>query len=205
MSARFVSNRNESVRMFESDFLEAFSHIHPATPHLIFLPVVAYLLHSALLGRHLPPARALGLACVGLFLWTLTEYLMHRFIFHWQPPGAWGRRVHFIAHGVHHDYPSDATRLVMPPGLSVPLALLFYALFRSAFGPGDRAAAFAGFLLGYLAYDTLHYATHHLPMRGPVLGYLKKYHLKHHFQDDRRAYGVSSPVWDHVFRTAPRP
>jgi sterol desaturase/sphingolipid hydroxylase (fatty acid hydroxylase superfamily) len=204
MAARFVSNKNESVRMFESDLLEAFSHVHPATPLVVFVPVVAFLLYSAVSHGGLPAARLPGLLGLGLLLWTLAEYLMHRFVFHWQPPGAWGRRLHFVVHGVHHDYPSDATRLVMPPSLSVPLAFLFYGLFRSAFGPADGRGAFAGFLLGYLAYDMLHYAAHHLPMRGPVLGFLKKYHLRHHFQDDRRAYGVSSPVWDHVFRTAPR-
>ncbi len=65
------------------------------------------------------------------------------------------------------------------------------------------APVFSGFILGYLVYDMLHYATHHLPMQGRVMKYLKRYHMLHHFKTPEQRYGVSSPLWDFVFRTDP--
>ena len=198
---RYVSNRDESVRMFKSDRLESLSHVHPAIPLVLYVPVVAYYLLRAVWDGLLAGGAIVVLFALGVFLWTLTEYVMHRFVFHYEPTSTWGRQLHFIMHGVHHDYPNDATRLVMPPSVSVPLAFLFYGVFHATFGPERLGPAFAGFVTGYLCYDMIHYATHHFTMRGPIFGYLKKYHLRHHYQDEGRGYGVSSPLWDHVFRS----
>ena len=198
---RYVSNRDESVRMFKDDRLESLSHVHPAIPLVLYVPVVAYHLLRAVRDGLLAGGAIVILFALGMFLWTLTEYVMHRFVFHYEPTSTWGRQLHFIMHGVHHDYPNDATRLVMPPSVSVPLAFLFYGVFHATFGPERLGPAFAGFVTGYLCYDMIHYATHHFTMRGPIFGYLKKYHLRHHYQDEGRGYGVSSPLWDHVFRS----
>ena len=205
MSSRYVSNKNESVRMFESSFWEFFSHVHPATPLVIYLPVVGFMLDLAMRRRGLGLGMGLGLFALGILTWTLVEYAMHRWVFHYQPKSRFGKQLHFLFHGVHHDYPKDASRLVMPPVVSIPLALLFCALFFVAFGR-VAPAVFAGFLIGYLFYDMVHYATHHFSMkRGPWL-WLKKYHMRHHYDDDHVGYGVSSPLWDYVFGTrAPRP
>lgn len=200
MPRHYISNRNESVRMFQSDFMEFFSHVHPIAPLVIYVPVMGYLLYLALFARALPIAAVAGCFALGLVLWTLVEYSMHRFAFHYQPTSLWGKRLHFILHGVHHDYPNDASRLVMPPSVSIPLAIVFYALFLGAFGR-YAAAAFPGFLLGYLGYDMIHYATHHFSMKRGVWLWLKQYHMRHHYQDDHVGYGVSSPLWDYVFGT----
>lgn len=200
MPARYVSNKNESVRMFESDFLEFFSHVHPVTPLVVYLPVIGYLLYLALAVRATPALLVVTLVAVGIFLWTLVEYAMHRWVFHYEPRSVLGKRLHFMLHGVHHDYPNDASRLVMPPSVSIPLAFIFYGIFLGLFGR-LAPAAFVGFLVGYLFYDMLHYATHHFPMQSRVLAWLKKYHLRHHYQDDEAGYGVTSPLWDYVFGT----
>src|SRR5438034_1200529 len=71
---------------------------------------------------------------LGILLWTLIEYLIHRYIFHYEPKTRWGKQLHFVIHGVHHDYPNDARRLVMPPVISIPLAFLFFGLFFLIFG-----------------------------------------------------------------------
>src|SRR2546423_15692084 len=94
---------------------------------------------------------ALGLFVLGIIIWTLVEYTMHRWVFHYQPKSRWGKQLHFLLHGVRHDYPKDASRLVMPPIVSIPLALLFCGLFFVVFGR-VAPAAFAGFLIGYLFY-----------------------------------------------------
>ena len=200
---RYVSNKNESVRMFESDLLEKFTHIHPATPLIIYVPMTGWMLYLAAARGVALGAIALLFLC-GLAIWTFVEYTMHRFVFHYEPKSSWGKRLHFMVHGVHHDYPQDASRLVMPPLVSLPLAALFYTLFYLIFGR-VAPAAFAGLLVGYLFYDMLHYATHHLPMKRGVWLFLKRYHLRHHYQDDHAGYGVSSPLWDHVFGTRSAP
>lgn len=186
--------------MFESDFMEFFSHVHPATPHVIYLPLMSYALYVAEAHRGQPLSRVALLFLGGLVIWTFVEYSMHRWVFHYEPKSRWGKRLHFMLHGVHHDYPNDATRLVMPPAVSLPLAVVFYALFVLLFGR-FAPAIFAGLLAGYLFYDTIHYATHHFSMRRGVWQWLKKYHLRHHYQDDEIGFGVSSPLWDYVFRT----
>lgn len=196
----YVSNKNETVRMFESDFMEFFSRVHPVTPLVLYLPVVGYMLYVSLWRRQFSIVTATALFLLGVLLWTLIEYLIHRYVFHYQPKTRWGKRLHYVVHGVHHDYPNDARRLVMPPVISVPLAFLFYGVFLLIFG-SVAPAVFAGLVFGYVCYDMLHYATHHLAMKRGTWLWLKQYHLRHHFKDDHVGYGISSPLWDYVFRT----
>ncbi len=196
----FISNKNETVRMFRSDFLEFFSHVHPATPILIYLPVIAFMLYRASVYGLLSLQAVAGMLVLGVLLWTLLEYVIHRYFFHYQPKSGWGKKMHFMMHGVHHDYPQDATRLVMPPILSIPLVLFFYLLIAVIFGR-FAPAVFAGLVLGYVCYDSIHYATHHIALKGRIGLWLKQYHLRHHYKDDHAGFGVSSPLWDHVFGT----
>jgi sterol desaturase/sphingolipid hydroxylase (fatty acid hydroxylase superfamily) len=191
-----------SPPMFESRLLDACSRVHPSVPVILFLPAIALLLaHGA--GRD-GAAPALAWALGGYLFWTLTEYWMHRMVFHFEPQDGIGARLHWIIHGVHHDHPNDPMRLVMPPSVSVPLALVFYALFVVVLG-ADAGAAFArGFLAGYLIYDMTHYHLHHHTPRTRAGRLLREAHMRHHFQDDTRGFGVSAPWWDHVFGTAPR-
>ncbi len=200
MKDTVVSNRNESVRMFESRFLEAFSHVHPITPLVLFVPVVAWFLYTAFASVGLHAGEVLAGFLGGLFAWTLLEYTLHRHVFHFAPDTRWGRRLHFIMHGVHHEYPNDSTRLVMPPGLSIPLAFVVHAGLAAAAGR-FAAPMFAGIVTGYLAYDMLHYAVHHLRARNRLFLALKRNHMLHHYRDDDSRYGVSTPLWDYVFRT----
>jgi 4-hydroxysphinganine ceramide fatty acyl 2-hydroxylase len=200
MDRHFVSNKNESVRMFESNFMEFFSHVHPATPVILYTPVISYLLYAAFVQKKLSILAVLGLFLIGVLIWTLLEYVIHRYAFHYEPKTRFGKLLHFVVHGVHHDYPNDATRLVMPPIISIPLAVVFYFLFAFTLGRFAPAVS-AGFGFGYVCYDTIHYATHHFAMKGRIGQWLKQYHLRHHYKDEEAGYGVSSPLWDYVFRT----
>lgn len=200
---------DQPVRLFKSDFLEFFTHIHPAAIVAIWLPVVAGLLAWGIVKRAdgLWGALAipLGLAA-GLFLWTPAEYVLHRWVFHFRPRNARRERVSFLVHGVHHAQPQQKTRLVMPPAVSIPLALLFFGLFWLVLGvllgaPNWIAPTFAGFLAGYLAYDLIHYATHHIRMRKGIGKALVRHHMQHHGKASDRQFGVSSPLWDVVFGT----
>jgi sterol desaturase/sphingolipid hydroxylase (fatty acid hydroxylase superfamily) len=200
MERLYVSNKNESVRMFKSDFMEFCSHVHPITPVVLYVPLIIYMLYGALWRNALSLVAAAGFFVIGVLIWTLLEYIIHRHIFHYEPKTRWGKQLHFIVHGVHHDYPNDATRLVMPPSVSIPLALFFWILFAVVFGRVAPAIS-AGFAFGYVCYDSIHYATHHFAMNNRAGRWLKQYHLRHHFKDDQAGYGVSSPLWDYVFGT----
>ena len=198
-------SRTEALKasppMFDSRLLDACSRVHPAVPVILFLPAIVVLL---VLGVSRTGAVALAWVAGGYVFWTLTEYWMHRVVFHFEPEAGIGARLHWIIHGVHHDHPNDPMRLVMPPSVSVPLAIVFYVLFRVVLG-GDIAPAFgAGFLFGYLLYDMTHYHVHHHKPRTRVGKRMRELHMRHHFQDDTRGFGVSAPWWDHVFGTAPR-
>jgi dihydroceramide fatty acyl 2-hydroxylase len=201
MAKLYVSNKDESARLFESGFLELFTHVHWSVPIIVYLPAVVYCFSLASAAGVLSAAGIVLEFAAGLLVWTLTEYLLHRFVFHYQPTSNWGKRLHFLMHGVHHDYPQDSKRLVMPPVVSIPLASLFLGLFWLILPWGHIGAMFAGFIFGYICYDEIHYATHHAPMKGKVGLWLKHHHVRHHYLDNGRGFGVSTPIWDYVFGT----
>ncbi len=205
-----IDHSDKPIRLFKSDFLEFFTHINPIVVAVIWTPVLLYFLIRAVVTR---PAGVSALYIpagfiIGLFLWTLTEYTMHRFVFHYEPRTPAQEKIVFLFHGIHHAQPQDKTRLVMPPVVSIPLALVFFGLFNLVFGrlldvPLWIAPTFSGFTTGYLLYDLTHYATHHFPMRSGYLKYVKRYHMMHHYKTPGRRFGVSSPLWDIVFGTKP--
>ncbi len=145
--------------MFESRFLEFFSHVHPATPLVIYVPLIVLMLDLALRRRSLGVGLVFALVVFGLVIWTLVEYTMHRWVFHYQPTSGWGKQLHFLFHGVHHDYPKDASRLVMPPIVSIPLAAFFYRIVPPRFR--DRRAAGIRGISSWLSF------LRHGPLRDP--------------------------------------
>lgn len=201
MTKKYVSNKDETVRMFKNDFLETFSKVHWTVPLWLFVPIILSFLYRSIFLFGIEAGMIVLYFVIGLAVWTITEYLLHRFIFHYNPSSEIGKKLHFIFHGVHHDYPKDSKRLVMPPAVSIPLATLFYFLFYFAFGPILVSPFFAGFLTGYLFYDITHYAIHHFNMKNKFWLAIKNHHMLHHYKYDDKGFGVSQPLWDHVFKT----
>jgi dihydroceramide fatty acyl 2-hydroxylase len=191
----------DSPRMFDSELLDRLSRVHPIVPLLIYVPVIVAL--AALASTRISLGALVLWLVAGWAFWTLFEYWMHRIVFHFEPEEGIGARLHFIIHGVHHDHPNDPMRLVMPPSVSVPLAVLIVGAIVLAAG-GVGLAFGAGFLVGYLAYDMTHYHVHHHSPRSRFGKALREQHMRHHFQDDTCGFGVSMPLWDFVFGTAPR-
>ena len=191
-----------SPPIFPSPTLDRLTRAHPATPALVFLPAVSLLGFLAV--RGLGAAEALGVAAGGYVFWTLCEYWGHRSVFHFEPERGVGARLHWMIHGVHHDHPNDPRRLVLPPAFSIPLALLFLGLFFVVLGSPLAWAVAAGFYLGYVIYDSLHFALHHAHPKGRLGRRLRELHMRHHFEDHERGFGVSAPWWDIVFSTRPR-
>lgn len=187
--------------MFKSNFMESLSKVHFAVPLIIYVPAICYFIYKSFELQVGLLFFLLYFLC-GLMVWTITEYLLHRYIFHFEPKSEWGKRIHFIFHGVHHDYPQDTKRLVMPPSASIPLAILFYLLFSLFFqNKSYLLAFFAGFITGYLLYDMLHYAIHHHNFKSPLMKKLKVHHMLHHYADPAKGYGVSSVLWDIIFKS----
>ncbi len=201
MSRNYVSNKDETVRMFQNDLLEKLSRVHWTVPLYVYIPVIFFFLYRTVAVLELELSSIILLFILGLFIWTLTEYLLHRFVFHFNAKSEFGKKIHFMFHGVHHDYPNDSRRLVMPPAVSIPLALLFYFLFYFILGEDKLGAFFAGFLTGYLFYDITHYAIHHFNMKSSFWLKIKNHHMIHHYKDPNNGFGVSQPMWDHVFKT----
>ncbi len=195
----------ETTRMFENEVLEKFSRIHPATPFVAWLPVVAWMFYRSGVSRaDLSIAAMVGLFFGGLLAWTLAEYFLHRYVFHWVNDTPRGKRIHFLLHGVHHDFPNDKDRLVMPLLTSVPFAIIFYSLFVFLMGTRLAEPFFAGFVIGYLGYDGTHYAVHHFKPRTRLGKWVRRHHMLHHHNDHEGGFGVSTPLWDLVFRTMPK-
>lgn len=199
MKKNYVSNSTESIRMFKSPFMEAMSKVHWTVPLFIYIPVVLYFSYKSLFVVGTPLWQFAIIFVGGLLLWSLVEYILHRFVFHFHPTSEFGKKIHFIFHGVHHDYPNDVKRLVMPPSVSIPLAFIFYGLFYLLLPTEMIYPAFAAFVLGYLFYDITHYGLHHFNFKNEFWKNLKKHHMLHHYSDADKGFGVSSKLWDKIF------
>ena len=206
LAAAMPSHRAELLRasppLFSSWRLDRLTRVHPFVPVAIFGPVIAC---CAAVAFDSLTAEALPITILsGYAFWTLCEYWTHRKLFHFEPKSDFGVRVHWIIHGVHHEHPNDPRRLVMPPIVTVPLALCFATLFVIVVGLPNAWGVTAGFFVGYLAYDMLHYTLHHSKPRGRLGRLLHELHMRHHFEDEERGFGVSAPWLDTIFGTATR-
>ncbi|CZT20064.1 related to fatty acid hydroxylase [Ramularia collo-cygni] len=198
----------ESAPLF-GNFLEPLTKTPWWVVPMVWLPPVAF--GTVLSGIHLGfPALPLYWA-VGLCIWTLVEYGLHRCLFHLDdhlPDNRVAITLHFLLHGIHHYLPMDRLRLVMPPTLFIMLATPFWKLAHTVFFYNWYAATavYCGGIFGYICYDLTHYFLHHKTLPA-YWRELKKYHLQHHFMDYENGFGVTSRFWDRIFGTelAPPP
>lgn len=137
----------------------------------------------------------------GLITWTLLEYLINRILYRISNriPTMSGFRN--AVHGIHQGKFRDKDSALMPP---VPGLVISLATFGANFSfMGWTAAYFtAGLALGYVIYAWVHYSIHVRPPH-PLLRFLWRHHTLHHFKYPDKAFGVTSPFWDIVFRTMP--
>lgn len=187
------------ARMFDHPLLERLTTAHPVMPLAVYGPWGGWLLWRAL--QHGGGAGLVAAGYVsGLLAWSLFEYFMHRLSFHQVPKTPAQVAYGYLIHGVHHAYPDDSRRWVMPLITTLPIGGLLYAVFTLVVGRhGD--AVLAGFAHGYLSYDLLHYLIHRGRMPTQLGRSLRQHHLAHHFASPDRRFGVTSPLWDVVFRT----
>ena len=193
--------------MFTVDWVEKyFSRVRPWHVVAIWGPFTLWLAWHGVRDSQLSAGAFALMLAAGVLAWTLLEYILHRWVFHWEPaPGVeWQRDASWLIHGIHHDYPHDGDRLVMPPTVTALIALALWFPLKAALGPHLQHPFFAGLVLGYIWYDLTHYYLHHAVPLTSVGKWMRRYHLVHHFSTPELRYGITSPLWDHVFRTYPR-
>ena len=191
------------IRVFQSSALEMVSKAPWWMPLAVFGPVIAYgSWHGvALFGA----SKTLGLVFGGWLAWTVIEYCLHRFLFHWEGPSVKERFRHFMMHGYHHVFPNDPVRLVAPPLMALIVGIPLVVIYKLLFGP-MWWPFFAGTSFGYMLYDLTHYYVHHARPTWALGKWLRNYHMQHHYSGEQARYGVSSPLWDFILGTykAPR-
>ncbi|KAI0497603.1 hypothetical protein KFK09_020835 [Dendrobium nobile] len=192
----------EGPRLFENDIMEFLTRTKWWVIPLVWLPVVSWSLVMAIrMGISLTQAALLVM--VGMLIWTLLEYSLHRFIFHMNTKNYWSNTMHYLLHGCHHKHPMDSLRLVFPPAAAAIICIPFWGLIRLLSTPIATPAIFAGGLLGYVIYDCTHYYLHHGSPSNQPARYLKRYHVSHHFRIQNKGFGITSSLWDFVFGTLP--
>lgn len=189
---------SHSKRAFTNDTLERLSRVTPSMPALMFGPIALYLFVLAVIEEGGLVATALFAA--GVLAWSLAEYILHRWVFHWRPVTPALQQLWYPVHMLHHDV-QEWDRLVAPPLMSLPFFCIFLGAFYGLLGAPAMYGPFAGFCVGYLAYDYVHLYTHFARPTTRLGKALRRRHLQHHFKHPDRWYGVSSPLWDYVFRT----
>ncbi|KAH7836811.1 hypothetical protein Vadar_005970 [Vaccinium darrowii] len=192
----------ERPRLFESDIVEFFTlTVWWAVP-VIWLPVVCWSVSWAV-QMGVPSAQVAASVVGGIFIWTLLEYSLHRFLFHIKTTGYWGNTIHYLLHGCHHKHPMDGLRLVFPPAGAAIIAVLLWYVIKLTTPPTIAPALFGGGVLGYVVYDCTHYYVHHGKPDKGVPSYLKRFHMNHHFRIQDKGFGITSSFWDIVFGTLP--
>ncbi len=197
----YAITRSGTVKLYDWPLAERFSRCKPTTPLFVFLPLIGVLLYLAVATTELSVLAIAGWALVGLVAWTLLEYWLHRTIFHLTGESEALKTFHRRVHGCHHEFPNDMERIVMPPAASIPMTAGLFVLTWFALGEVITYPFFAGMAVGYLWYDMTHWWTHTTTKRGRWGKLIRKHHMTHHFSTPDRQFGVSSPLWDWVFRT----
>lgn len=147
-------------------------------------------------------AYLLQLFVVGFLGFTLFEYLIHRFLFHYKAGKEKLGKFIFKIHGVHHRHPLDLSKYRTPLYSRPLIVIILFVLFRTLGGPSVYGWL-PGFLTGYAFYLFVHFIVHYCPIPNNIFRIVWLNHDIHHYINPRLAYGVSSPLWDWLIGTNP--
>ena len=189
-----------SKKLFNNPILEKLSHTNIAIPITIFFVAGAILGYYAFTSTNLENWVISSLFITGAVTFTFVEYWVHRGVYHIEPTTEARAKFQYVAHGVHHEYPKDKTRLAMPPIIAAVAVITLFSIFFVLMGE-SAFAFFPGFIWGYAAYLLVHYSVH---AYAPPKNFMKQLwinHAVHHYKHGNAVFGVSSPFWDHVFGT----
>jgi sterol desaturase/sphingolipid hydroxylase (fatty acid hydroxylase superfamily) len=189
--------------MFDNRVIELLSRSNPFIIAILHSLLISSVLTYGLLNFELSASVGILLFITGILSWTLAEYVIHRFVFHWRSRNRILKVIHYALHGHHHENPTDSNHLFMPP---IPVLMISFFLFTIFFLFMNKFTFyfFPGFELGYLVYSMIHYSVHLKPYSNGIMRKLWIHHGKHHYENSNMRYGVSNTFWDHVFRTMPK-
>lgn len=196
-----VSNTG-TTSLFKNPVLEKLTRTNFTFPVILFLAVGIASSVYGTLNNYTSAWVTIFLYPGGIFFFTFIEYIMHRFVFHFNAVTEKEKEIKYKIHGVHHHFPKDKDRLVMPPILSIGLSVVFFGIFWLVSSNGVYAF-WGGFLSGYSLYLIIHYSVHRFKQPKNFLSVLWKHHSLHHYRSDDSAFGVSNPMWDYIFKTLP--
>ncbi len=191
----------DPTRLYDNDLMERLSRAAPYEPFVIYLPIAIGLLSYAFIKAPLPKWKVAGMAVAGILFWTLLEYILHRFLFHFPAKSEFGKKLLRAIHGIHHQFPYDDDRLVIPPFFAFWVAVTLGTIYYLLFGFWLGMAFLGGGMLGYLYYDFVHYSTHHRKARFWWEKSQKRRHYIHHYLYPDACFGVTTGFWDWVFGT----
>ena len=149
------------------------------------------------------PQMLLGIS-LGILIWTLTEYILYRFIFYADDhmiDSKWIFQLHFVLYGKHQVVPSDHSKTTIPVIFGALLLWLFYTLSSRILPTNFARQTFFGFVIGYMCYELIHYYIHAGAFNGKYFKGMQKHHTNNHASKGNRGYGVTSKLWDKIFRT----
>jgi len=196
-------DNNGTAQMFQNPLIEKLTRTHISIPIIMYFVVASVSLYYAYYTTEINVVYGFTVFILGVFGFTLLEYVMHRYFFHMEPDTPVKDKIQYSVHGVHHDYPKDKDRLTKPPFISLAYAAIFYGVFTLIMG--DYALYFLpGFMVGYAAYLGVHYIVHAYQPPKNFLKVLWVNHAIHHYKDPDVAFGVSSPLWDYILGTMPK-
>jgi sterol desaturase/sphingolipid hydroxylase (fatty acid hydroxylase superfamily) len=195
------TNENKVKPIFKNRILEAFTWTNFGVHLLWYGGLSAGLFLIGLHYAEIPIVNASLLFILGLFFWTFAEYAMHRYLFHFVSELNFIRRLKYIFHGIHHEFPREEKRTLMPPIPGLVIVSIYFLLGYVLIGM-NGAYAISGFVLGYTFYSCLHYSIH-IFTAPKFLQHLWTHHLIHHYQQPEKAFGVTTRVWDRVFHSMP--
>ena len=171
-------------------------------PFYFYTAAVLLLTTAAATGAGTSKSAVLVLVVLGFLSWGPIEYVLHRFIFHFDARSNSGRTLIYAAHMSHHENPKTTNNLFASMKISLPIATTYWLLAWAALGTWRTASyLFAGLIVGYFSYEWLHFQAHQRRSRLPLFRYLKKYHLLHHYRTPGLRFGVTSPFFDFLFGT----
>ena len=201
MEIEKIKNKGQA-RLFRNDYVEMLTKTHPLVVYCMYFPVIIFMLYYGSVYKRIPAVYEALFFLAGVLLWTLFEYVMHRFLFHMIVESERAKKLVYIMHGVHHEYPRDKERLFMPPVPSIIVASILFFLMHLALG-WNALSFFPGFLFGYIVYGSMHFAIHAFAPPKFLKALWRNHHL-HHYKAPTKGFGVSSVLWDIVFRTVPK-
>jgi len=208
-----VYSPTRTLRIFEWNWLEIFTHWPWWYIFPMWIPILLAMLYHCYFYHQSSIIKISFYFSIGLLLWFIMEYNLHRFLFHCETSSSIGNVYHFLAHGLHHLIPSDPTRLTFPPWFSLLLTISIYLPFWLLRIPVSSPfeAISSGVITGYLFYDTLHFFIHLADNgneetdSGMLSSYffrikyfrlMKARHIYHHFKNPNVNYGVTNPCFD---------